>query len=211
MMESLGQYLRSAFVWFRSGGGEDHSQAVDRSLRTGLFWFWICAGILLAFNSFNSYGSGLGAIYFGFYFSIYAVWRLGKKFWLGKVQLQDFAVFIYVALLFVVADVGSDAFKRKHEANFAPLFAGLEQYRNTIGRYPDELNELVPEFVTSLPECAMTGRESPVTYYAQEDGDRWAATSYGIKCTVGGFIFPIYGMYESEDRTWIYNDSGVVY
>ena len=73
MMESLGQYLRAAFLWFRNGGGEDTSQAVDRSLRTGLFWFWICAGILLIFDSYNSFGSGLGAIYFGFFFSIYAL------------------------------------------------------------------------------------------------------------------------------------------
>ncbi len=206
MIESLGQYLRAAFLWFRNGGGEDNSEAVDRSLRTGLFWFWICAGILLALDSYNSFGSGLGAFFFGIYFSIYVVWRLGRKFWAGKVQLQDFAVVIYVALVFVVADVGSDAFKRKHEANFAPLFAGMEQYRNTIGRYPDKLHNLVPKYVTSIPECPVTSK-----IYSPESSYRWDATSYGITCTVGGFIFPFYGMYVSEKSTWVYNDDGVVY
>jgi hypothetical protein len=205
MIESLGQYLRAAFLWFRNGGGEDHSEAVDRSLRTGLFWFWICVGIFLAFDSFNSYG--YGTIAFGFYFSIYALWRLARKFWTGKVQLQDFAVLIYAVLLIVVADIGSDAFKRKHEANFAPLFAGLEQYRNTIGRYPDELDDLVPEYLTSLPDCPMTGLD--YDRYVQADGS--AAAAYGIKCTVGAFVFPFYGMYVSEKATWVYNDDGVVY
>ncbi len=206
MMESLGQYLRAAFVWFRNGGGEDTTETMDRYLRTGLFWFWICAGILLMFDSYNSFGSWFGAIYFGFYFSIYALWRLGKKFWLGKVQLRDFAVVIYAVLVFMVADLGSESFKRKHKANFAPLFAGLEQYRNTIGRYPDELDDLVPEYVTSIPECPV-----PSGIYTPESSYRWDATSYGIKCEVGGFIFPFYGIYVSEKATWIYNDSGSVF
>ncbi len=158
------------------------------------------------FDSYNSFGSGLGAIYFGFYFSIYALWRLAKKFWLGKVQLPDFAVLIYAVLVFMVADLGSESFKRKHEANFAPLFAGMEQYRNTIGRYPDELDDLVPQYVTSIPECPV-----PNGVYAPENSYRWDATSYGIKCEVGSFIFPNYGIYVSEKATWIYNDSGSVF
>ena len=208
MIESLGQYLRAAFLWFRNGGGEDHSEVVDRYLRTGLFWFWICVGTFLAFDSYNSFGSGLGALYFGIYFSIYVVWRLGKNFWARKLQLRDVTVVVYAALVFVVADAGSDAFKRRHEANFAPLFAGLEQYRNTIGRYPDELDDLVPKYVTSIPECPVP---IPRGVYSPESSCRWDATSYGIKCEVGGFIFPFYGIYGSEKATWIYNDSGVAF
>lgn len=208
MIESLGQYLRAAFLWFRNGGGEDHSEVVDRYLRTGLFWFWICVGTFLAFDSYNSFGSGLGALYFGIYFSIYVVWRLGKNFWARKLQLRDATVVVYAALVFVVADAGSDAFKRRHEANFAPLFAGLEQYRNTIGRYPDELDDLVPKYVTSIPECPVP---IPRGVYSPESSYRWDATSYGIKCEVGGFIFPFYGIYGSEKATWIYNDSGVAF
>jgi len=40
-------------------------QALGRYLRAALFWFWICVGILLAFTSYNSYGSGFGAAMFG--------------------------------------------------------------------------------------------------------------------------------------------------
>ena len=40
-------------------------EALDRYLRAGFFWFWICVGVLLAFNSYDSYGSGLGAAMFG--------------------------------------------------------------------------------------------------------------------------------------------------
>ena len=82
----------------------------------------------------------------------------------------------------------------------------MEQYRNTIGRYPDELDDLVPEYVTSIPECPV-----PNGVYAPENSYRWDATSYGIKCEVGSFIFPNYGIYVSEKATWIYNDSGVAY
>ena len=206
MIESLGQHLRSVFAWFRNSEGENSTEIHDRYFRAGLFWFWICVGIFLAFDSYNSFGSGLGALFFGIYFSIYVVWRLGKKFWTGKLQLRDFAVVVYATLVFVVADVGSDAFKRKHEANFAPLFSGLEQYRNTIGRYPDELDDLVPKYVTSIPECPIISE-----IYSPESSYRWNATSYGITCTVGGFIFPFYGMYVSEKATWVYNDDAVVY
>ncbi len=63
------------------------------------------------------------------------------------------------------------------------------------------------EYVASLPKCPMTGLD--YDRYVHADGS--AATAYGIKCTVGSNPFPIYGMYESEDRTWVYNDDGVVY
>ena len=101
---------------------------------------------------------------------------------------------------------GSGSFIQEHETNFAPLLAALEQYRNTIGQYPDELAELVPEFVASLPECPVSaGWAGDDDYYKRKKGERRGGT-YLIQCVVGVFLFPQRGLYESEDAEWWYTD-----
>ena len=111
-------------------------EAQDRYQRAGEWWFWICAGLLLAFNSFGSYGSGLSVLVFGPFILFYALRRLYRAFRAEKADLQDFAVAICAVMVVVVGEFGRGSFTQKHETNFAPLLAALEQYRNTTGQYP---------------------------------------------------------------------------
>ncbi len=174
-------------------------EALDRYLRAGFFWFWICVGVLLAFNSYDSYGSGLGAAMFGSSFLFYGLWRLYSKFKAAKVHLQDFAVVIYAVSVIAVGGSGSGSFIQEHETNFAPLLAALEQNRNTIGQYPDEPAELVPEFVASLHDCPVSGGwAGDDDYYKRKKSERWEGT-YLIQCVVGVFLCPQRGLCESED------------
>ena len=182
-------------------------EAQDRYQRAGQWWFWICAGLLLAFNSFGSYGSGLSVLLFGPFILFYALRRLYRAFRAEKADLQDFAVAICAVMVVVVGEFGRGSFTQKHETNFAPLLAALEQYQNTTGQYPDELAELMPEYMDSLPECPVSGgwaSDSP-RYGKREMSERWEE-SYRITCTVGAFLFPQYGIYDSERPGWWYQD-----
>ncbi len=155
MMATLGGYLRTAVSWCWNGGGRGALETLDRYLRVAFFWFWICVGILLAINSYDGYGIGLGALMFGSVFIFYALRRLYRAFRAAKVHLQDVAVVIYAVLVLVVGGHGAGSFIQEHETNFAPMLAALEQYRNTAGQYPDELAELVPEYwaKSMLEDC----------------------------------------------------------
>ena len=132
-------------------------EALRRYLRAAEWWFWICVGILLAYNSYDSYGSGLSVLVFGSFLLFFALLRFYRAFRASKVHRQDIAVAICAVLVVVVGVLGRGSFTQKHETNFAPLLAALEQYRNTTGQYPDELAELMPDYVTSLPECPVSG------------------------------------------------------
>jgi hypothetical protein len=76
-------------------------EALERYLRAGFFWFWICVGILLAFNSYDDYGSGLGALMFGCLFFVYALRRLYRKSKTSKVHFRDFALVIFAVVVTV--------------------------------------------------------------------------------------------------------------
>ena len=183
MMATLGGYLRAAF-----------------------FWFWVCVGILLAIYSYDGYGTGMAAFMLGSVFFIYAARRLYRAFRARKVHVQDFAFVIYAVVVFVIGVFGSSSFIQAHETNFAPLLAALEQYRDATGEYPDEVTELVPEYVASLPKCPVTGSWAPeLSYHKRKQGHRLQGT-YLVQCVVGVFVFPQYALYESADASWIYTD-----
>ncbi len=181
-------------------------ETLDRYLSAGFFWLLICLGLLMAFNSYDSYGNGLGAMMLGSCFIFYSLRRLYKASRASKVQLQDYAIVVLAFLMTGVGVHGSGSFIQEHEAKFAPLLAALEQYRNTTGQYPDELAELLPGYVTSLPECPVSGGWAGDSYYyKRKKGHRFEGT-YLIQCVVGAFLFPQRGLYESDDAEWWYTD-----
>ncbi len=207
MMATLGGYLRDAVSWCWNGGVRRALETLDRYLRVAFFWFWVGVGILLAIYSYDGYGTGMAAFMLGSVFFIYAVRRLYRAFRAAKVQILDFAFVIYAVVVFVVGVHGTASFTQEHETNFAPLLATLEQYRDTTGQYPDELDELVPEYVASLPQCPVTGGWSGngSYYHKRKKGHRLQGT-YIVTCVVGLFVFPQYAVYESEIASWMYTD-----
>ncbi len=206
MMEALGRYLGAAFLWFRNGGAGRAVVTLDRYLRVAFFWFWFCVGILLAIYSYAGYGTGMAASMLGGVFFIYAVRRLYRASKAAKVQIPDLAFVVYAVLVLGVGIHGTASFTQEHETNFAPLLAALEQYRDTTGQYPDELDELVPEYVASLPQCPVTsGWAEDGYYYKRKKGHRLQGT-YIVTCVVGLFVFPQYAVYESEIASWMYTD-----
>ncbi len=206
MMATLGGYLRAAVTWCFNGSARDALVTLDRYLRVAFFWFCVGVGILLAIYSYDGFGTGIAAFMLGSVFFIYAVRRLSRALKASKVRLPDFAFVVYAVLVFGVGIHGSSSFIEEHETNFAPLFAALEQYRDTIGEYPDEVAELVPEYVASLPKCPVTGSWAPnLSYHKRQPGHRLQGT-YLVQCVVGVFVFPQYALYESKDATWMYTD-----
>ena len=207
MMATLGGYLRDAVSWCWNGGARRALETLDRYLRVAFFWFWFCVGILLAIYSYAGYGTGMAAFMLGSVFFIYAVRRLYRASKAAKVQIPDLAFVVYAVLVLGVAIHGTGSFTQEHETNFAPLLAALEQYRDTTGQYPDELDELVPEYVASLPQCPVTGGWSGngSYYHKRKKGHRLQGT-YIVTCVVGVFVFPQYAMYESAHASWMYTD-----
>jgi hypothetical protein len=181
-------------------------ETLDRYLRAAFFWFWIGVGILLAYHSFGSFGSGLGALYIGMIFVFFGLRRLYRKNKAANVHLKDVAYVTFAIGIFVVALIGLGSFSQKHEDNFAPLLAALEQYKDTTGQYPDELPELLPEYITNLPECPVTGGWAGDSYYYKRKKGQRAEGTFIIQCAVGAFVFPQFAMIESGDDAWIYAD-----
>ena len=162
--------------------------------------------MLLAYSSYSSFGAGFGALFFGIAFLYFGLKRLkNAKPNTKNVGHKRVAVSVFSVVICVVGMHGFQAFVRDHEASFSPLIAALERHRDVTGEYPDEIGELVPEFVASLPECPVTAdRTGDRYYFKRKQGHRLAGT-YIIQCPVGALFFPALGIYESDAREWLYD------
>ena len=181
-------------------------EALQRYVRAAFFWMWVCIGLLLAYSSYSSFGAGFGALFFGIAFLYFGLKRLkNAKPNTKNVGHKRVAVSVFSVVICVVGMHGFQAFVRDHEASFSPLIAALERHRDVTGEYPDEIGELVPEFVASLPECPVTAdRTGDRYYFKRKQGHRLAGT-YIIQCPVGALFFPALGIYESDAREWLYD------
>ena len=181
-------------------------EALQRYVRDAFFWMWVCIGTLLAYSSYGVFAAGLGALCFGVAFLYFGLKRIRAARLDGNgTARKRIAVIVFSVSVCVAGMHGYMTFVQEHETNFSPLIAALERYRTVTGEYPDEIDELVPKFLTDLPECPVTaGRSNDLYYFKRKQGQRLAGT-YIIQCPVGAFVFPVLGIYESDVRGWVYD------
>ncbi len=122
------------------------------------------------------------------------------SFWQGCLKANDCRHEQFCPHDPLCSHAGHTAFIRKHEANFEPLFAALEQYRQARGTYPEKLLDLTPDYVVTLPQCRMQLRSSGTFYSRNED-------SYHLECMIGvSGLFPYRGWYNPNQAEWFYYD-----
>ena len=186
--------------WLDKSLSREVKDAIEKTVRRLFFWGVIALGGIFAARSFSSYGSGTAALLVGFVFFTLGLVRLVKGLWARTVRLRDPGMLIYGILVTNVSMAGQSAFIREHEANFEPLFAALEQYRQARGSYPEKLVDLVPDFVVTLPQCPTQLRSSG-TFYSRGKG------TYHLECTIGvAGLFPYRGWYNPNQAEWYYYD-----
>lgn len=63
-----------------------------------------------------------------------------------------------------------------------PVLAKIETFKIAKGAYPKEISELVPEYLTSIPDCFPPGFPMPVNYHYFKEDD-----SFYLGCPLVGF------------------------
>jgi hypothetical protein len=63
-----------------------------------------------------------------------------------------------------------------------PVLSKIETFREEKGRYPEEIGELVPGYLTSIPDCFPPGLPTPVHYYYRKED-----VSFYLGCPLVGF------------------------
>lgn len=64
----------------------------------------------------------------------------------------------------------------------SPVLSKIETFREEKGRYPEEISELVPGYLTSIPDCFPPGLPTPVHYFYRKEID-----SFYLGCPLVGF------------------------
>jgi hypothetical protein len=64
----------------------------------------------------------------------------------------------------------------------SPVLTKIETFRKEKGRYPEEIDELVPVYLTSIPDCFPPGFPMPVNYYHFKEDDE-----FYLGCPLVGF------------------------
>ena len=77
--------------------------------------------------------------------------------------------------------------------SFAPVIAGLDKYKSTNGRYPDNLDALLPAYLGDLPGCPDSTKPGAAYYVDPNSGD------YVLGCYTGLFTKRLY---DSRTRRW---------
>lgn len=208
-MNSLVNAIPSLFVlgtviavgwWLDRVVPENLKAAIKRNTKRALFWGALTLATVLALRSGSSLGSGMLALFMGLLLFAFGIGRLAKRLWWRTATWKDSPLVLYSLALVVVPSFNETSTIEEHEANFEPLFAALEDYRQNNGAYPETLTELVPNYVPALPQCpyesSTFGR-----YYSAGEG------TYHLECTISlGLMFPYRGFYNPERGDWIYYD-----
>ena len=66
---------------------------------------------------------------------------------------QRIALMVIGAILLVLGPVFCSVQSRLLELRLQPVIAALKTYRDSNGSYPDSLDELVPDYLESVPSC----------------------------------------------------------
>ena len=67
---------------------------------------------------------------------------------------------------------------RKHMERESPaLIAALNAFKERKGAYPEKLEQLVPDYIDSLPSCSST-RVKPIPYQRHDIGGGYTLTCY---------------------------------
>jgi hypothetical protein len=106
--------------------------------------------------------------------------------------------------LMLIGNRGIDSVMTPFYRDFTPLLAAIKKHHQDRGGYPETLRELVPGYLTSLPDCPyIRGWNSwkPEEYYHRRDDG-----TFIIQCTVGVFLFPTVAIYESDGKYWLMAD-----
>lgn len=171
-----------------------------------LFWGWLAFGLVLAVQSRTGMGAADATSAYAIPVFVVGIWGLIRAV-INHRWVKPVALVVYSCLLFYAGIAANQSIISAHEENFRPLLAALERYKSDHGKYPDRLDKLVPEYVSTLPRCPDDRYGSGNKYYSLMQGDSARiGDQYVIDCVMGVFVFPQLATYESDIPGWMYGD-----
>ena len=112
--------------------------------------------------------------------------------------LTIIALFIGAIIVFgIVGSIIQGPKDNLVDTTFAPVIAALEIYKSKNGRYPDNLDLLVPAYLTSMPSCPDSSKPGAAYYLDPKSG------GYILGCYT--FLFTK-RLYNSGTKTWESSD-----
>ena len=173
-----------------------------RRYRIGI---WILIGLVLAYYSHRSYTiyviynpmSYIVPVLAAFIFLIIAAFN-GVSYRVKrqdnmKIKTYDYglgAVFCFCFAVIIAHGVSS--LNANLEKENLQVIHALEEYQAETGNYPEALVNLLPVYLSSIPECR--GGRSPSLLYRTEDG------AYALGCYNGRGISKY--QYSSDTKKW---------
>jgi hypothetical protein len=135
----------------------------------------IIAGLILALEAWlgiGLFGSSVGIICP----IVFVILAFSEK----PRRRQHFRVAAIYALLFIAtfAVISLSATVAQHRAT--PVISAVNRYRSEHGRYPTDLNELVPEYLPSIPHAGFTRLSRNFRYYNERPQLYFAGMFHGV-------------------------------
>ena len=184
---------------------EINRSPTSAAFQTVIFWTLVIVGLAFALSSPGSYGAGVGAMSTGGLLLVYGIVLLTRSLLRRDQRWRKAALCsVFAVGLMLIGNRGIDSVMTPFHRDFTPLLAALEKHHQDRGGYPKTLRELVPGYLTSLPDCpykrGWNSWKPEEYYYRRDDG------TFIIQCAVGIFLFPTVAMYESDGKNWIMAD-----
>jgi hypothetical protein len=99
------------------------------------------------------------------------------------------------AILLVSGPVSCSIQTRLLELRLQPVIAALKTYRNSNGIYPGSLDELVPDYLQSVPSCP----KHKLVFFTRNKAD---TTQFGLTCVTFGFNKHTYDSATGAWKDW---------
>lgn len=108
---------------------------------------------------------------------------------------QRICLMLIGAVLLVSAPVSCSIQSRLLELRLQPVIAALKTYRESNGSYPDSLDELVPDYLESVPSCP----NRKVVSFTREEAD---TAQFSLTCVTFGFNKHTYDSATGAWKDW---------
>lgn len=131
----------------------DQPYCLPDTVRGGLFLMWRLYVLLILLNILITIVTLPPAVLSKFLGDMPAWWdSLGRVFW-GPCCIAP--IFLAFLGLLVYSRARTDTTTRNINSRSSPLVKALDDFYQSHGRYPDNLEALVPQFISKLPEAGM--------------------------------------------------------
>ncbi|MCI5207896.1 MAG: hypothetical protein D3910_03705 [Candidatus Electrothrix sp. ATG2] len=155
------------------------------------------AGLFLVLASATGFNAAMIAEFIAAPLALLAFVSAAKK-WGGYTRQSMHlraGLLIIGAILLVSGPVSCSIQTRLLELRLQPVIAALKTYHESNGSYPGSLDELVPDYLQSVPSCP----KHKLVFFTRNKAD---TTQFGLSCVTFGFNKHTYDSATGAWKDW---------